>query len=303
MTSRCICISPRCCRGFFRRRQNRADHHPGDVCVGVSVASAGGIAFGQIGDRLGRRRMMLLSVAIMTAAMFGTACCRPSTQIGAAAGWLLFLLRCVMGFSVGGEYTGVVAYLLEGAPENRRGLITSLRLRRQRDRRPAGGWRLFPDRAWVGAANLDNWGWRIPFLVGAALAASVWIARSTMQESPDFQRQQASGTVPRNPLRYALAASSRRDRCAALPSRPWDRSLIMWGSPMCPRSSPRSAPWRESQALRLSAIAALAVILITPVTGALCRPVRPQAGSDISSGCSAHAAGDAVLSDGAEAHI
>ncbi len=42
-------------------------------------------------------------------------------------------------------------------------------------------------------ADLDAWGWRIPFLVGAALAGSVWVARSTMQESPDFERQEAAG--------------------------------------------------------------------------------------------------------------
>ncbi len=86
----------------------------------------GGMAFGHIGDRFGRRRTMLLSVAIMTMTMFGTALLPTRAQAGATAGWLLFLLRCIMGFSVGGEYNAVVAYLLEGAPPNRRGLIASM---------------------------------------------------------------------------------------------------------------------------------------------------------------------------------
>ena len=86
----------------------------------------GAIVFGHVGDRLGRRQMMFLSVAIMTVTMLGTALLPTYARVGAAAGWLLFLLRCVMGFSVGGEYSVVVAYLLEGAPSNRRGLITSL---------------------------------------------------------------------------------------------------------------------------------------------------------------------------------
>src|SRR5690349_9328558 len=76
-------------------------------------------------DRSGRRRMMLMSVALMTAAMLATGLLPTRAMIGPAAGWLLLLLRCVMGFSVGGEYTGVVAYLLEGARPARRGLITS----------------------------------------------------------------------------------------------------------------------------------------------------------------------------------
>src|SRR5260370_5871023 len=86
----------------------------------------GGFMFGHIGDRFGRRRTMLLSVALMTLTMLGTALLPTHAQVSAAAGWLLFLLRCVMGFSVGGEYIAVVAYLLEGAPPNRRGLITSM---------------------------------------------------------------------------------------------------------------------------------------------------------------------------------
>ncbi len=86
----------------------------------------GGMVFGHIGDRFGRRRTILLSMAIMTVTMLGTALLPTRAQAGAVAGGLLFLLRCIMGFSVGGEYNAIVAYLLEGAPSNRRGLIASM---------------------------------------------------------------------------------------------------------------------------------------------------------------------------------
>ena len=112
-------------RVFLWRRRGGADDHPWRIRHRLSYAAAGRVAFAQVGDRFGRRRMMLLSVAVMTMTMLATALLPTYSQIGAAAGWLLFLLRCVMGFSVGGEYNGVVAYLLEGAPANRRGLITS----------------------------------------------------------------------------------------------------------------------------------------------------------------------------------
>src|SRR5258705_4607191 len=154
----------------------------------------GAIAFGHIGDRLGRRRTLLLSVAVMTSAMLGTALLPTHAQAGAVPCWLLFLLRCVMGFSVGGEYNVVVAYLLEGAPQNRRGLVASWAAAASE----LGGLLAVGVSSltvnWVTPANLESWGWRIPFLVGAGLAASVWIARSTMEESPDFLRQQADGT-------------------------------------------------------------------------------------------------------------
>src|SRR5689334_14533612 len=77
----------------------------------------GAVVFGHVGDRHGRRHTLLLSVAVMTLAMFGTALLPTHAQAGAIAGWLLFVLRCVMGFSVGGEYSVVVAYLLERSEE------------------------------------------------------------------------------------------------------------------------------------------------------------------------------------------
>jgi MHS family proline/betaine transporter-like MFS transporter len=240
----------------------------GAFAVAYLLRPLGAMLFGQIGDRLGRRRMMLLSVAIMTAAMLGTALLPTRAVIGVAAGWLLFALRCVMGFSVGGEYTGVVAYLLEGAPENRRGLITSCASAASE----IGGLLAVGVCSltvhWVGAADLERWGWRIPFLVGAALAASIWVARSAMQESPDFARQKADGRVPENPLRFALvhhrAGIARGFAISALGS-----ITYYVGITYVPAFLTATGALGESGALRLATIAALAVIAITPVTGAL----------------------------------
>ena len=97
----------------------------GGFAVAYLMRPLGAIVFGHVGDRFGRRRMMLASVAMMTVAMLVTAVLPTFASIGPLAGWLLIVVRCVMGFSVGGEYTGVVAYLLEGARAERRGLIAS----------------------------------------------------------------------------------------------------------------------------------------------------------------------------------
>jgi len=85
----------------------------GGFAVAYLMRPLGAAVFGHIGDKHGRRRMMLMSMALMTAAMLATALLPTGAAIGPAAGWLLIALRCVMSFSVGGEYTGVVAYLLE----------------------------------------------------------------------------------------------------------------------------------------------------------------------------------------------
>jgi MHS family proline/betaine transporter-like MFS transporter len=236
--------------------------------IAYFLRPVGAIAFGHIGDKFGRRRMMLLSIALMTATMLATALLPTYAKIGPLAGWFLFLLRCVMGFSVGGEYSAVVAYLLEGAPEHRRGLITSCASAASE----IGGLLAVGISSltvsWTDAMDLDAWGWRIPFLVGAALAASVWIARSTIQESPEFERQRSSGTVPVNPLRYALthhrAGILRGFAISALGS-----ITYYVGITYVPTFLITTGAMREGQSLWLSTIAALVVIAVTPLTGAL----------------------------------
>jgi MHS family proline/betaine transporter-like MFS transporter len=227
----------------------------------------GAIVFGQIGDRHGRRVMMLLSMAMMTVAMLATAALPTYATIGPVAGWLLLGLRCVIGFSVGGEYTGVVAYLLEGSASRKRGLITSCAAAASE----VGGLLAVAVSALtvhlLSAAQLDGWGWRIPFFVGAALAGAVWIARSAMQESPDFQRQRAGGTAPANPLRYTLThhrkGIARSFAISALGS-----ITYYVGITYVPAFLTSAGALSERAALWLSTLAALVVIGVTPLVGA-----------------------------------
>src|ERR1700712_5467595 len=238
----------------------------GGFAIAYLLRPLGAIVFGHVGDRLGRRRMMLWSVAIMTMTMLGTALLPTHAQIGAVSGWLLLLLRCVMGFSVGGEYTGVVAYLLEGAPRNRRGLVTSFASAASEigGLLAVGGSALTLSS--MSDAALVSWGWRIPFLVGAVLAGSVLVARATMEESPDFTRQRESGTVPSNPLRYSLAhhraGIARGFAISALGS-----ITYYVGITYVPVFLTSVGTLNEAGSLWLATIAAVAVILVTPVVG------------------------------------
>jgi MHS family proline/betaine transporter-like MFS transporter len=173
-----------------------------------------------------------------------------------------------MAFSVGGEYTGVVAYLLEGAHESRRGLITSLASAASE----VGALLAVAVAALtvgsMSTADLDAWGWRLPFFIGAALAGSVWIARSMMQESPDFERQVAQGTVPAFPIRHTLihhrSALLRTFAISALGS-----ITYYVGIAYVPAFLSSTGTLGEAESLSLSTIAAVAVILITPLVGAL----------------------------------
>ena len=240
----------------------------GGFALAYLMRPLGAVVFSHVGDKYGRRRMMLLSVALMTAAMLATALLPTHAEIGLAAGWLLLLLRCVMGFSVGGEYTGVVAYLLEGAPTRKRGLITSLASAASE----VGALLAVGISALtvnlLAPADLDSWGWRIPFFVGAALAGSVWIARSTMHESPEFIRQQDEGTVPALPLRHALkhhrAGILRGFSISALGS-----ITYYVGITYVPAFLTSVGQMSEYESLWLATLAAVAVILVTPLVGTL----------------------------------
>jgi MFS transporter, MHS family, proline/betaine transporter len=255
-------------RVFFGEGETALSATLAAFAVAYVLRPLGGVIFGHIGDRFGRRRTMLLSVALMTMTMLGTALLPTHAQVGAAAGWLLFLLRSVMGFSVGGEYIAIVAYLLEGAPRNRRGLITSMASAfSEVGALLAVGVSLLTVNT-MSSEALDSWGWRIPFLVGAVLATSVWIARTTMQESPDFLRQQASGTVPARPLLHALinyrAGILRAFAISALGS-----ITYYVGITYVPTFLVSTGKLGEGGSLRLSTAAAVAVIIVTPFAGAL----------------------------------
>jgi len=238
----------------------------GGFAIAYLMRPLGALFFSHVGDRTGRRRMMLMSVAMMTAAMLVTGLLPTRSAVGPAAGWLLLLLRCVMGFSVGGEYTGVVAYLLEGAPPHRRGLITSSASAASEVGALLAVGIAALTVGLTNAAALDSWAWRIPFFVGAALAASVWVARSTMHESPEFRRQQEQGTVPPRPLAYALknhrAGIARGFSISALGS-----ITYYVGITYVPSFLTSAGALGERDALWLSTVAAVVVILVTPLVG------------------------------------
>jgi len=261
---------------YFATVLSRVFFGPGEASLITTLAGfavaylmrpLGAIFFGHIGDRYGRRTSLLMSVALMTAAMLALGLIPTRVQIGPAAGMMLLLLRCVMGFAVGGEYTGVVAYLLEGARPERRGLITSLAAAASE----VGGLLAVGISALtvslMSNADLDAWGWRIPFLFGAGLAATVWIARSAMHESPDFDRQRREGTVPDNPLRHTIRTHpggiARAFAISALGS-----ITYYVGITYVPAFLNTAGAFSERDSLWLSTGAAVMVILVTPFVGA-----------------------------------
>ena len=253
-------------RVFFGTGPQSMTETLGGFAIAYLMRPVGAMVFGHFGDRLGRRLTMLGSMALMTAAMLATAMLPTYAQIGPLAGVLLITLRCLISFSVGGEYTGVVAYLMEGAKDSRRGLITSCASAASEVGAllAAGAAALI---VWAMPEDaLISWGWRMPFLFGAALAGAVLITRATLEETPEFLRQRDAGTVPENPIQQTLtrhrSAIARSFAISALGS-----ITYYVGITYVPAFLDATGTMPETRALSISVLAALTVILVTPVMG------------------------------------
>lgn len=155
----------------------------GAFAAGFLMRPIGGAVFGHIGDRIGRKRALNLSVMLMAVPTFLIGVLPTHAQLGAGAAVILVVLRMLQGLSVGGEYTSSIVYLAESAPKNKRGLFTSFSVLGG-----VGGILLgsFVSTVITGSlaeVQLERWGWRIPFLLGILVAGVGYLIRRHMPET------------------------------------------------------------------------------------------------------------------------
>lgn len=189
----------------------------GVFAAGYVMRPLGGIFFGNVGDRLGRKRALELSVFMMAIPTTLVGLLPTHAQIGVYAAVLLLVLRILQGFSVGGEYIGSMAFLAEIAPPNRRGLWGSLTSSSSNAGLMLGSAVAAFAHFALDPADLQSWGWRVPFLMGiVAGALGLWLRRG-ITETEQFENLKRSGAVRKNPV-WSVLRSRRRDlaRLAAL---------------------------------------------------------------------------------------
>lgn len=156
----------------------------GTMAAGYFSRPLGSVLFGHLGDRIGRKPALILSMAMMGGATLGIAVLPGHAELGASAAVLLLLLRCLQGISVAGEYGTSAVLLVEQAPVNRRGLVSGWVMAACNLGFLLGSGVGALVSAVLGEAAMAAWGWRIPFFLGAVIAVHVLVMRRSLSESP-----------------------------------------------------------------------------------------------------------------------
>ncbi len=154
--------------------------------ISFVIRPIGGLVWGHFGDRIGRRTALSLSILIMSGATFCIALIPGYAQVGLLAPVLLLLVRLVQGFSASGEYAGASAFLAEYAPDNRRGLYTSVVPASTAAGLLFGSLLAALLTGVMSHAQLDSWGWRLPFLLAAPLGLIGRYIRLRLEDTPKF---------------------------------------------------------------------------------------------------------------------
>ncbi|MEU0480763.1 MFS transporter [Streptosporangium sp. NPDC006013] len=167
--------------------------------VGYAARPVGAFVLGHYGDRLGRKKILSVTLVLMGVSTFLIGCLPTYEQIGIAAPALLVTLRLLQGLSAAGEQASASSMTLEHSPDHRRAFYTSFTLNGTQ----AGS--IFATLAFIPIAALPDeqlfsWGWRIPFWLSVVVVLVGYVIRRRMEETPEFERVTAEGAVARFPL-------------------------------------------------------------------------------------------------------
>ncbi|MFD4505691.1 glycine betaine/L-proline transporter ProP [Streptomyces sp. NPDC058457] len=183
----------------------------GAFAAAFLVRPLGGMVFGPLGDRVGRQKVLAVTMIMMAAGTFAIGLIPSYATIGVGAPLLLLAARLVQGFSTGGEYAGASTFIAEYAPDKKRGFF--------------GSWLEFGTLAgYIGGAGLvtlmtallssdelTSWGWRIPFLIAGPMGIIGLYLRMRLEETPAFAAELAKSeqSRPKVPLREMITGQWR----------------------------------------------------------------------------------------------
>jgi MFS family permease len=173
---------------------------------GFFARPVGGVVFGLMGDRVGRRASLILTLALMTLGTLGVALTPSYASIGLAAPAIVVLARLVQGFALGGEIGPSSAFLIEAAPADRRGLYASWQFASQGAGILVAGLMGLLFGRLLGHEAMLAWGWRAAFLLGLLVVPLALYLRSSMPETLHAAAAKPERRPRRAPLRYVVIA-------------------------------------------------------------------------------------------------
>ncbi len=168
----------------------------GVFAAGYLMRPIGGILFGHIGDRFGRKPVLVISTIAMAVPTFAMGLLPTAAQIGPVAAVLLVVMRLLQGLSIGGEYIGSVCYSAESAKPGKRGLMCTASIF-------GAGVGTLMGSAMADLVNVvfstevvESWGWRIPFLLGGLVGVVGWYLRRNLPETSSALATQEPSQPP-----------------------------------------------------------------------------------------------------------
>jgi MHS family proline/betaine transporter-like MFS transporter len=176
--------------------------------VGFVVRPLGGVLIGRLADRRGRKAALVLTIVLMALGTVGIGLIPDYHSIGVLAPALLVACRLLQGFSAGGEWGGATAFIVEWAPAQRRGFFGSFQ-----QASVAAGFLIGSGSAalvstLLTAAQMDAWGWRLPFLIGVLLLPVGLYMRRNVEETPAYRTVQTRDAPVEAPAGWRLATKA-----------------------------------------------------------------------------------------------
>ncbi|WP_320726471.1 MFS transporter [Enterobacter sp. 118C5] len=238
------------------------------------IRPIGGVLFAHIGDRIGRKKTLVLTLSLMGGATVMIGLLPTYEMIGLWAPALLILMRIIQGMGIGGEWGGALLLAYEYAPQQRKGFFGSI---------PQAGVTIGMLMAtfivslmtMFSEEDFLSWGWRIPFLLSSVLVLlGLWI-RKDIDETPDFQKVKASGQVAKAPLRDTLKHHWREVLIAA-GLKVVETAPFYIFSTFVVSYATSTLTYQKSQALEAVTLGALVATIMIPLMGLLSDKIGRQ---------------------------
>ena len=186
----------------------------GTVGVAYVVRPLGALIMGPLGDRLGRKFVLMLTLFLMGISTFAVGCLPTYDQVGMLAPILLVLCRIIQGLSASGEQASAISVSLEHSAEEKRSWTTSWTLHGTQFGTLLATAVFIPFTAFLPDEALFSWGWRVPFWLSAAVVLTAWLIRRGLEEPPAFKEARADNPPLMQVFRWHKAAVIRVAVCA-----------------------------------------------------------------------------------------